>query len=421
MQAGRSVHSDEAGSGPLKVWRSGDVWFRDLIPVELPWGREDLLEAVPKDAVGSYGARTGGRAIVDGQRYEPGEVVVVETEDELQRLLPGLGAATDLIFPWYERMVPATLLAPHEARIDLAAYRGDLSSRFIKALLLTVGLLGAGFAFPDLRMLALLMATIYGIFPLVESGSAWLRRVDQFSVEELNRRLVNFEFFRRWLLTKRPRLLQAGLAVLIAVFVGQMFAGLGPSIEAAALMKDRVLSHGEWWRIVTTGLMHGSILHILFNGMALYSLGRVLVALVSPSLLSCVFLFTVATGSLASLWLGHGPGSVGASGGILGCLGFLLVVTGKFHSVLPGFLRSSLLQSCLVVSIFGFLGSDFIDNAAHAGGFLGGTLLGMAVSPWLRLAPKKARPVARIFSVLSLAILAAATAKIAWELWQVAS
>lgn len=421
MQSGRSVHSDEAGGGPLEVWRPGEVWFRDLIPVDVPWGREDFLDAVPPDAVGAYGAKTGGYTTVDGQRYEPGEVVVVETEDELKRLLPGLGAATDLIFPWYDRMVPAALFAPHTSRIDLAAYRADLSRRFTKALLLTVGLVMAGFAFPNLLMLVLLMATIYGLFPLVESGMAWLRRVDRLSVEDLNRRLVNFEFFRRWLLTQRSRLLQMGIAVLIAVFVGQSFAGLGVSIEAAALVKERVLADGEWWRIVTTGLMHGSVIHILFNGMALYSLGRVLVALVSPSLLSCVFLFTVATGSLASLWLGPGVPSVGASGGILGCLGFLLVVTGKFHSVLPGFLRSSLLQSCIVVSIFGLLGSSFIDNAAHAGGFLGGVLLGVAASPWLRLAPATPRPVARILSGLSLAILAAAAAKIAWELWKVAS
>ncbi len=421
MQSTRSVHSDEAGGGPLEVWRPGDVWFRDLIPADLPWGSEDYLEAVPPDAAGAYGVKTGGYATVDDQRYEPGEIVVVETEEKLRRLLPALGSATDLIFPWYDRLVPATLFAPHSSRIDLADYRRDLSGRFMRALLLTAGLLVAGFAFPGFRILALLMATIYGLFPLVESGTAWLRRVDRYSVEELNRRLVNFEFFRRWLLTRRSRLLQASIAVLIAIFVGQIFAGLGRSIEAAALVKERVLADGEWWRIVTTGLMHGSIVHILFNGMALYSLGRVLVALVSPSLLSCVFLLTVATGSLASLWLGPGVPSVGASGGILGCLGFLLVVTFKFHSALPGYLRSSLVQSCIVVAIFGFLGSDFIDNAAHAGGFLGGVLLGMAVSPWLRLSPPKARPVARVFSALSLAILAAATAKIAWELWSVAS
>ena len=181
-------------------------------------------------------------------------------------------------------------------------------------------------------------------------------------------------------------------------------------------MKDRVFEHGEWWRLVTTGLMHGNVIHILFNGMALYSLGRVLVALVSPALLSFVFVATVVTGSLASLWLGPGVPSVGASGGILGCLGFLLVVTMKFAKELPGYLRASLIQATIVVAIFGALGSRFIDNAGHAGGFLGGLVLGLLFSPWMRLAPSSTRPIFRLLSWFSIAVLLGGVAKIALEL-----
>ena len=403
---------------PLASWRPGEVWFRGWIPRELPWGREDLLEEVPAEARGSYGVKAGRAVTLDGQRYGDGELVIVETRSDFERLLPGIGTATDLVFPWYDRLVPAGLVAPHARRIELAAYRAEFQGRFFKALLITAGLVGAGFYFPEFRMLALLMATMYGLFPLVEAGMAWLRRVDRFSVEDLNRRMVNFEFFRRWLGTRRSRLLTVGVVVLVLVFVGQMLAGLPGSIDAAALVKERVTRDGEWWRLVTTGLMHGSVIHILFNGMALYSLGRVIISLVSPSLLGFVFLFTVVTGSLASLYLGPGQASVGASGGILGCLGFLLVVTGRFRDVLPGFLRASLIQSTIVVSIFGLLGSSFIDNAAHGGGFVGGVVLGMAMSPWMRLAPTTTRPVVRILSVISLAILVLGVVKIGWELWR---
>ncbi len=419
MPSSRSVQSDESGGGPLEVWRPGEVWFRPYIPTDLPWGSETFLESVPEEAVGAYGIKTGSAAQVDGQRYEAGDIVLVDSEEELERLLPAVGSATDLIFPWYDRLVPAALFAPHQSRIDLATYRADFSAGFLRALLLTLGLLAAGYALPDFRILALLLATFYGLYPMVESGLAWLRHVDRYSVEELNRRLVNFELFRRWLGTRRSPLLMGSLAVLGLLFLGQISVGLVPSFEAAALVKSRVIQDREWWRLVTAGLLHGNLMHILFNGMALYSLGRVLVALVSPSLLSCLFLISVTTGSLASLWLGPADKiSVGASGGILGCLGFLLVVTFRFSDALPGFLRSNLLQSCIVVSIFGFLGNDFIDNAAHAGGFLGGLLLGLVSWPWLRLAPPRPRPVTRLFSALSLAVLTAAVAKTAWELWR---
>jgi membrane associated rhomboid family serine protease len=416
-----NVTSEQGGLAyPLGRWQPGEVWFRGLIPREQPWGREEFLEEVPDSAKRSYGVRVGASTSLDGQQYRAGEIVIVDSRADFERLLPGLGTATDLVFPWYDRLVPAGLVAPHTRKVDGVGYRADVKGRFFKALLLTGGLIAAGVFFPEFRMLALLMAMMYGLFPLVEAAMAWFQRVDRLPVEELNRRLVNFEFFRRWLGTRRSRMLNVGVAVLVIVFLGQLLAGLGPSIDMAALVKERVKLDGEWWRLITTGLMHGSILHILFNGMALYNLGRVMVALVNPSLLSFVFLFTVVTGSLASLYLGPAQPSVGASGGILGCLGFLLVVTANFRAVLPGFLRASLIQSTIVVSIFGLLGAAFIDNAAHAGGLAGGVILGLVMSPWMRLAPTTSKPAARILSVLSLTVLALGVGKVAWELWEIA-
>jgi membrane associated rhomboid family serine protease len=409
---------DEAS--PLAVWRSEPVWFRDLVPGNVPWGDETLLDPVPAEAAGSFGLKAGADQEIDGQRYRSGEFILVDSFADLLRLLERRPVASDLIVPWYGRLVPAAWIEPHRETVDLASYRAEFGGRFLRSLLFTTGLVAAGFAFPDFRVLALLFATLYGLSPLVESGLAWLRRVDRFSVTELNRRLVNFELFRRWILRKRSRLLQVGLACLIAVFAGQMWVGIDPSIQAAALLKGAVFADGEWWRIVTTGLMHGSLLHIFFNGMALYSLGRVIVALVSPPLLSFVFLFTVVTGSLASLYLGPAPASVGASGGILGCLGFLLVLTFKFRSVLPGFLQTNLIQSTLVVAIFGALGASFIDNAAHAGGLAGGVLLGLIAWPWIRLAPTTVKPGVRILSLASIGILGAGLGKIASELWKLA-
>lgn len=417
MDVYQTGESGEDRNWILDAWPKGTVWFRELIPQDLPWGDESLLTDVPASAAGAYGAKVGAYTRIDGERYEPGQIVVVESESDFRRLFPGLGGATDLVFPWYEKMVPASLLTPHRNRIDLASYRGEIRARFLKALALTAALVAIAFFVPDLMVLALIGALIYGLHPLVESGMAWIRRVDQLSVIDLNRRMVNFEFFRRWIMNRPTHWLKVGLGLLIAVFAGQLAAGIGPSIEAAALVKSRVLNDGEWWRIVTTGLMHGNVVHILFNGMALYSLGRVLVALVSPSLMSFVFLFTVVTGSLASLWLGPVGASVGASGGILGCLGFLLVVTEKFKALLPGYLRASLIQSTLVVAIFGLLGNQFIDNAAHGGGFLGGVLLGLFFYPWMRLAPQKTGFLVRGLSWLSLAVLLGGVGKIALELW----
>ena len=410
--------SDTGGGGFAHTWSPGQVWFREMIPAALPWGQEELLEEVPESAKHQYGAKMGEGVKLDGERYEAGQILVVDSERDFQRLLPGLRGASDFIFPWYPKLVPASLISPHQVRIDLADYRRAAGARFRRAFLITLALIALAYYQREFLMIALLGATIYGLHPMVESGMAWMRRVDLFSVEELNRRSVNFEFFRRWVLSRSTTLLKVSLGVLILVFVAQFYTGLDHSIEAAALMKKRVTENGEWWRLVTTGLMHGSVLHIVFNGMALYSLGRVIVALVSQTLLSFVFLVTVVTGSLASIYFGSEIPSVGASGGILGCLGFLLIVTWRFKEELPGYLRANLIQSTFVVGIFGLLGNQFIDNAAHAGGLVGGLALGLIFYPWMRLAPTSSSVFLKAISWVSTGVLLAGVMKIMVELWR---
>lgn len=402
----------------LRYWPEGEVWFQDLIPKGLPWGDDSLLAEVPDSARGSYGMKVARPVRIDGESYAQGNIVTVDSRQELERLLEGIDEIEALIFPWYDKMVPPLLLLPHRHKIDLVSYRSALQGQFWKSLAITVLAVAFGFQSQQFLMLALLAGTFYGLFPLVEAAMGLFRRVDRYSVAELNRRTVSGELFRRWILTRSTGVLKISLVVLVLIFVGQILVGINPSVERAALLKSAVLNDNEWWRTVTTGLMHGSWLHILFNGMALYSLGRVVVALVSPSLLMIVFLFTVITGSLASLWLGSAPASVGASGGILGCLGYLLVVCEKFKRELPHYLRMSLVQSTIVIAIFGFLGSSFIDNAAHAGGFLGGMVLGLIQFKNLRLASRNENRLVKILAGTSIAIMIAGIAKIAFELWQ---
>lgn len=423
------MSSDSDSSPPaqprvLDFWREGDVWFRELIPRDRPWGDDSFLEEVPESARGHYGVKAGEYVKVDGQSYEPGQYVIVDSREELRSLVAGMGQIEGVVFPWYDRLVPPSLWLPHLRTIELREYRAGIAPDLRKSFFITAGLLGAGFFFPAFRFLALLAAVIYGLFPLVQNSMAWLRRVDRFSIRELNERMVNGELFRRWILGRSTWELKLALGLLILVYVGQAVVdrhllpvSLTPSIEAAALVKAAVLEKGEWWRTITTGLMHGNIIHIFFNGMALYSLGRVVVALVKWWLLAFVFLFTVVTGSLASLYLGSGPVSVGASGGILGVLGFLLVVTHKFRGMLPNYLQASLIQSTIVVSIFGFLGATFIDNAAHAGGFLGGIVIGGLWYRWLRLGAERARIGTRVIGAASLFLLLAAAVKVAIELY----
>ncbi|MEM1442954.1 MAG: rhomboid family intramembrane serine protease [Verrucomicrobiota bacterium] len=411
----------------LDLWKENEVWFRDWIHRDRPWGDEKLLEAIPEEAAGQFGVKVGEYVKVDGQGYEPGQIVIVNSREELRKLVEGMRKVSGLLFPWFDRIVVPGLWLPHLKKIDGARFRSFHTKRFLKALAISAALAVLGYLRPEFLMLALLGAAYYGLFPLVDSAFALSRKVERLSVDDLNSQMVNDELFQIWLSQRPTVLLKIGVGILILVFLLQAWADGGrtflaagvnsPSLQGAALVRDAVLNGGEWWRIVTAGLMHGSIFHILFNGMALFSLGRVTVALVSPMLLSIVFLIAVITGSLASLWLGTASVSVGASGGILGLLGFLLVVTNKFKGQLPDYLQSSLVQSTIVVALFGLLGARFIDNAAHAGGFIGGIIFGIVCFPWMRLAPVKTRPIVALLGWISFAVILAGVVKVALEIW----
>jgi membrane associated rhomboid family serine protease len=412
----------------LDFWKEGEVWFLDRFPRDRPWADESYLEAVPEEARGHYGVKVADYATVDGQRYQPGEMIIAESREKLRYLAAHLNRVQGLVFPWYDRIVPPTLWLPHRRRIELKSYRKQIEPALLKAFFITCLGVAVAFVYPQYLILALIGAMHFGLYPLVQNSSDWLKRVDRYSVDDLNEQLTNGELFRRWLLSLSTFPIKVAIGILALIFVGQIlvdketgFSGLPPSIEAAALMKDAVTQDGEWWRIVTTGLMHGSLLHIAFNGMALFSLGRVVAALANPAYLVIVFLLTVISGSLASIYLGPPNPSVGASGGILGCLGFLLVVNRKFRDIIPSYLNASLIQSTIVIAVFGLIGSMFIDNAAHAGGFLGGIAIGLVCYPRLRLGAKEESPLVKWVARVCAIILLAGVAKVAWELWQVGS
>jgi len=358
---------------------------------------------------------------LDGVRYQPEDIIAVDNREEMAELLTRVPKISGIILPWYDRIVPPGLLRPHENQVDLKTYRARLTGTFFNGFLVTTAGVAGAYVFPEYMAIALILATLYGLFPLVDAVMEWTRRVDRIPVSELNARVVNLELFQRWLPTRKSGPLKIGIAILVLLFLGQFWVGIGPSVEAAALVKRSVVENGEWWRMITGGLLHGDPIHILFNGMAFYSLGRVIVSLVSPSLLSIVFLFTVITGSLASLgWMDIEGKSVGASGGILGCLGFLLVLTWKFKADLPRYLQAACIRATIVMAIFGLLGHRFIDNAGHAGGFLGGLMLGLVFYPYLKLADGTTTLPIRMLSILSLSILISGVAKVVYELWGLA-
>jgi membrane associated rhomboid family serine protease len=170
------------------------------------------------------------------------------------------------------------------------------------------------------------------------------------------------------------------LAVAIGVVAAAQVVSPGSSFETAGLVKDAV-RHGEWWRLFTAPLLHGNPLHLLMNGGALLALGTLVERYAHRAFVPLVFLAAALAGGAGSFAAFPHKTSVGASGGIMGLVGFALVMSLRRRELLPRSLAKALAQDVGWIALMGVAAYQYIDNGAHAGGLLAGIALGALLVP----------------------------------------
>lgn len=186
--------------------------------------------------------------------------------------------------------------------------------------------------------------------------------------------LIRFETWMEWQKAPVTRIL---LGLMILTGAAQFLPG--DSLTAAGLLKDRYQA-GEWWRLFTAPFLHGNPLHFLMNAAALLYLGKRIEVFARWPHVPLVFLFSACIGGEASARFLHAP-SVGASGGLMGWLGFLLVFESLHGRLVPRKARRRLAAGILLTGLIGLVGYRFIDNAAHIGGLLAGMIYALIVFP----------------------------------------
>lgn len=159
-----------------------------------------------------------------------------------------------------------------------------------------------------------------------------------------------------------------------AVFVAQMAAGLSPSIEAAGFDKPAFLRAHEYWRILTGAALHGGPLHVIMNCYAFYSFGRIFELLSNRAHLAIVFLLSAVGGGVLSLIFVPDGISVGASGGIVGLIGYLAVYAFRRRQFISPEFRKNLLINIGFILVFGLVLFQQVDNFGHIGGLIVGAV-----------------------------------------------
>jgi rhomboid protease GluP len=139
-----------------------------------------------------------------------------------------------------------------------------------------------------------------------------------------------------------------------------------------------------WWTILSAGWLHASILHIVMNMMWVRNLGPSTADLYGGPRMVIIYTAGSAGGFLLSSLLGlypipkfGAPLTVGASAPIFGLLGALMYYGQRSGSSL---VHAEAKGYAVAFFVFGLIFPG-VDNAAHAGGFIGGYLAGMFMDP----------------------------------------
>jgi membrane associated rhomboid family serine protease len=191
--------------------------------------------------------------------------------------------------------------------------------------------------------------------------------------------------FAIWMGRQRARGLWALAGIIAVVGAAQLFAifqgGGHDPIARAGIVKAAVWQ-GEPWRLATGALLHGNLIHLVLNLVALIVLARYVEFVAHWSAVPLVFLIGALAGSLLSALLDPRT-SVGSSGGIMGLIGAAIGLGLSRRASIPQLSVQELTLSVTNILISGILFSNIIDNWAHLGGLIAGLLLGwlLARSP----------------------------------------
>jgi membrane associated rhomboid family serine protease len=217
---------------------------------------------------------------------------------------------------------------------------------------------------------------------------------------------------RRAMIT-RPILTYALIGILVVIWlietttISNSATSTGPDLCSWGALPNATLYQAfgpspgcgiEWWRFVSSAFLHdnSSVYHILFNSIAMLFIGRLVEQLYGRLVFLGAFLITAIAGGL--FWVGISqlpfqlPAieptiSIGASGGIAGLVGLLLMVGRVQGKNVPVGISHTVRNYAVTVIVlnvaltFLFSSSEDINNYAHIGGLIAGALLGLVLPP----------------------------------------
>jgi membrane associated rhomboid family serine protease len=125
----------------------------------------------------------------------------------------------------------------------------------------------------------------------------------------------------------------------------------------------------EWYRLISSGFMHESIIHLALNMYALFWLGRMIEPGLGHARYLALYFVSLLAGSLGVIILEPQAQAVGASGAIFGLFGAAIVMARNRNIDL---MQSGLLPILGLNLVITFFPGSHIAIGAHVGGLIAG-------------------------------------------------
>jgi membrane associated rhomboid family serine protease len=172
------------------------------------------------------------------------------------------------------------------------------------------------------------------------------------------------------------------IAINVVVFLVQIANGSGGFRETgiSQFVADFALfgpsvAEGEWYRLLTCGFLHANLVHVGFNMLILFFLGRLLEPALGTPRFLVLYFASLFAGSLGALVLDPNALTLGASGAVFGLAAATFIIArGRGMEAL-----ASQIGFLIVFNlVWSFVGSN-ISVGGHIGGLIGGALCALAI------------------------------------------
>ena len=173
---------------------------------------------------------------------------------------------------------------------------------------------------------------------------------------------------------------KALIAINVAIYLIGVVQGAGISNPGGELYLHTILfgplvALGDWWRLITSAFLHASVLHIVFNMLALWWFGAPVEEYLGRVRFVLLYLVSGLAGSAGALLVTPTTPVLGASGAIFGILGAMVVIEYQQTGRLGGNAMTLIVINLAITFVI-----PNISWGGHIGGLVGGVLVMLGIT-----------------------------------------